>query len=397
MKHLSTITPADMKHINRTAVLELLRQEKTLSRSQLSKYLGISFPSIMRIVENLIEDNLVKEIGEIEYSGGRPRTMVGLNTEDLLAVSVDLSGDDINGAITNLNGDILHEQSVSHKNLFGDDLYEAVCSLIKNLLEKGRTYKKTLKGIGIGVPGVTEHITGKVIYAPSLNWKNMNLKESLENEFNMPVVVDNDVNMAALGELWFGRGQGASNIVLMNIDTGVGMGIILNNVLYRGSNEAAGEIGYMMPKKSMLDCDYPEYGALEYLIGGVGIVKQAREALKDKLDEKQLKKMRCVDVFNAYKENNEWACNIIDDFIGYLSMAVITSSAILNPEVFIISGEISKWADLFIDRLNENIKGKLPSAPRIEISQLNKKAYVLGTTIKLLHNTSNYYTVQELS
>lgn len=351
----------------------------------------------MRIVEDLIEDNLVKEIGQIEYSGGRPRTMIGLNTEDLLAVSVDMSGDTINGAVTNLNGDILYDENITCGNLMGEEAYKEVCILIEKLISKGKTYKKTIKGIGIGVPGVTEHITGKVIFAPCLDWKEMKLKDRLEDEFNMPVVVDNDVNMAALGELWFGRGQGASNMVLMNIDTGVGMGIILNNALYRGSNEAAGEIGYMIPEKAMLNDNYPEFGALEYLIGGMGIENQARQALKESVDDIKLKKIKCKDVFDACRDNEDWACRIIDNFIGYLSMAVITASAILNPEVFIISGEISKWGDVFIDKLNENIKGKLPNTPRIEISKLNKKAYVLGTTIKLLHNTSNYYTVQELS
>jgi len=351
----------------------------------------------MRIVENLIDENLVKEIGESEWSGGRPRTMVGLNTEDQLAVSVDLSGDVINGAITNLNGDMLYEESVSQKKLVGNSAYQAVCKLIEKLITKGKTYKKDIKGIGVGVPGITEHMTGKVIYAPSLEWKDMDLKDSLEEMFDMPVVVDNDVNMAALGELWFGKGQGTSNMVLMNIGTGVGMGIILNNALYRGSNEAAGEIGYVIPKKSMLKNNYPEYGALEYLIAGVGIEKQARQAQKDRLEKEQIKNIRCEDVFAACRDSQEWACKIVDDFVDYLSMAIITASAILNPEVFIISGKIAKNADMFIDRLNENIIGKLPNVPRIEISELNKKAYVLGTTIKLLHNTSNYYTVQELS
>jgi len=397
MKRLPTITPADMKHINRTAVLELLRQEKALSRSQLSKYLGISLPSIMRIIENLIKEKLVKEVGSSEWSGGRPRTMVELNTADQLAIGIDLSGEVLCGAITNLNGDILFEKNIDGKKATKEKAYELVCKLVDELIIEGKTFNKNIRGIGVGVPGVTEHLTGKVVYAPSLDWKDIPLKKRLEEKFSMPVVVDNDVNMAALGELWFGKGQGATNMVLMNIDTGVGMGIILNNALYRGSNEAAGEIGYLIPNRDLINNTYPNFGALEYLIGGIGLEKQAREILKGKISDEEISRIHSQDVFNAYRDNEEWSKKIIDSFIDYLSMAVITTCSILNPDVLIISGEISENSNIFIDKLKENIKGKLPSVQRVEISDLKKKAYVLGTTIKLLHNTSNYYTVQELS
>jgi len=397
MKCLTTITPADMKYINRTAVLELLRQEKTLSRSQLAKHLGISFPSIMRIIDDLIKENLVREIGMSEWSGGRPRTMIGLNTKDQLAISIDLSTNIACGAITNLNGDILYEENISRTEFKGEYAYEAVSQLIEKLIAYGKKYKKNIRGIGVGVPGVTEHMTGKVIYAPSLNWKEFQLKARLEKKFMMPVVVDNDVNMAALGELWFGKGQGTTNMVLMNIGTGIGMGIILNNALYRGSNEAAGEIGYLIPKKSLLKNNYPEFGALEYLMAGIGIEMQAKKILKNQLSKKEWHNINSEYVFKAYRNKEKWASKIINNFIDYLSMAIIATSAILNPDVFIISGAISKDADLFMEQLKINVAGKLPNIPRIEKSSLNQKAYILGTTIKLLHNTSNYYTVQELS
>ena len=175
------------------------------------------------------------------------------------------------------------------------------------------------------------------------------------------------------------------------------MGLILNNALYRGTSEAAGEIGYMIPDREMLKNAYPEFGPLEYLVAGVGLAKQAREVLKGKIPDEELEHINAEDVFNAYRNNEEWAFPIVDNFIVYLSMAIIATCAMFDPEIVIIGGGISKASDVFMDRVRENLKGKLPNLPEISISDLKTKAAVLGATIKLLHNTSNYYIVHELS
>lgn len=398
MKHLSTLTPTDMRNINRTAVLELLREKGPISKSYISEELGISLPSILRITDGLITEKLVRETGGSEWSGGRPRTLIEFNTTEQLTVGIDLGGTKVYGAVTDLGGSILFDKTIHRHNSIGEESYEIVVDLIKELIDYANKTGKDLRGIGIGVPGVTEHKTGKVLHAPSLEWIDFSLKEKLEKEFGIPVVVDNDVNMAALGEMWFGHGQGISNLALMSIGTGIGMGLILNNTLYRGSHEAAGEIGYLIPSRKYLDNTYNTgFGALEYLAAGVGLVDQAKKALKGKRSPEELEEISGEDVCNAFRNGEEWSFKIIDNLVDYLSIAIIGTCAFFDPEVIVIGGGISRASDIFLDRVKKRLEGKLPAMLRLKISTLGTKASVLGATIKLLHDTSNFYIVQELS
>jgi glucokinase-like ROK family protein len=395
MKFFRPLTPRDMRTINRTAVLEIIRTEGPVSRGHIAGALGLSLPSVVRIVDDLRADNLVRPTGKSEFSGGRKRPLLEINTTDNLSIGIDLGGTKAYGAICDLRGEILCEYSVNNHKTHGADSYDVVKDLIGLLLSHARKEGLSVAGIGIGVPGVTEPQSGVVQRASSLKWKNFPLKKRLEKDFGLTTAVDNDVNSAALGEMWFGHGKNVSNLVLVALGTGIGAGLIMDGILYRGANLCAGEIGYIPWDKSCLDQEYPEFGPLEFVASGLGIAEQAKKRAIFSPDV--LGEVTAQDVFEACGRGEERAKQLVEEIADYLAMALISVCSIADPDVIVIGGGISHSADLFIDRVRSRMEGRMPQMPRVEISALRERATVLGTMINLLHLKEDFCVVRSMS
>jgi len=384
------MTPLIMRLINRTAVLEYIRKHGCSSRAVISKNLDLSLPSVVRIVNELLEEKLLRYKDGYEDSGGRPRLLIELATDENIAIGLDLGGTKAKACIVNYNGDILFEHVVKLHNTEGEESYQMVHDLILEMAIHAKTLNKIIRGISVGVPGVTDHKAGKVLFAPSLNWKDFPLKERLKRDFDMPVIVENDVNMAALGEMWFGSGKTLSNLVLIALGTGVGAGVIVDGCIYRGLNESAGELGYMIFEKEELDQEYPKFGPLEYAIAGTGLGIQAKEALKGVYSEEELTKITAKNLFEAYNRGEEWTVNIISDFVDKLAMTIIAVSSFVDPETIVLSGGVMDSAKVFLPQLKELIKDKVPEKTSLEVSRLGARAAILGGAVSLLYQLNNY-------
>jgi len=387
--HLS-ITPPIMRLINRTAVLEYIRKHGCSSRAVISKNLELSLPSVVRIIDDLFEEKLLRYKGGHEDSGGRPRLLIELATDENIALGLDLGGTKAYACIVDYNGDILFEHVVKLHNTEGEESYQMVHDLISEMTIHAKSFKKTIRGISVGVPGVTDHKTGTVVFAPSLSWKDFPLQERLKKDFDMPVIVENDVNMAALGEMWFGCGKTLSNLVLITLGTGLGAGVIVDGCIYRGSHEASGELGYMVFEKDELYHEYPKFGPLEYSIAGAGLAIQAKEALKGVISEEELEKITAENLFEAYSEGEEWTMNIISNFVDKLAMTIIAASSVMDPQMIVLSGGVMDSAIVFLPRLKELIKDKVPENTFLEVSGLGARATILGGAVSLLYQSNNY-------
>jgi predicted NBD/HSP70 family sugar kinase len=249
----------------------------------------------------------------------------------------------------------------------------------------------------VGVPGVTLHQEGVVKWANSLNWRDFPLKKRLSERYSLPITVDNDVNLAALGELWFGAGQNCQNMITITIGWGIGAGIIIDGSLYRGSREASGEIGDMLPGREFLGRSFNDFGALESVASGKGIAEQAREILKDRRTPQELENLTAEDVFDAARLGQKWAIHLIDKTIDYLAIMVANLSVYFDPDLIVIGGGVSRSADLLIEPILNRIQGTIPTLPRLEASNLGLRASVMGAITHVLHNTADFYVVHKLS
>jgi glucokinase-like ROK family protein len=356
----------------------------------------MSLPTVMRIVEDLMEEDLVRVHGMGESTGGRPSSLLEFNGNAYAVVGVDLGGTKMFGTVADLSGTIQHERYVPHKPASGpDDHLEELCEFIEMLLDAPRPPGQRVRGVGVGVPGFTLVPEGIITWAPALGWRNLPLQEILSERFDMPVFVENDVNLTALGEWGFGAGQGAANLVSIAIGTGIGAGIILGGALYRGHNQAAGEVGYLLPGAEFLGRRYDQFGALESLASGTGIAERACQLLKQE-ELPMPTDLSAHDVFAAARNGAGWAQQVVGETVDYLSLAIASIGTLLDPEVIILGGGVARSADLLIEPILQQLEGAIPFVPRLVASSLGRRAAAMGAIMLVLNATTEYFVVKRL-
>jgi glucokinase-like ROK family protein len=391
-----TIDATQMRQVNRSAILELIRQHSPLARSEISRWLELSLPTVIRIVDELIADDLVRSTGETAGEAGRPRELLEFNKSGGAVIGIDLGGTKLYGALANIGGEILGEVTKHQHASSGEESYKLVEGMVQTLLELAGEKEQRLLGIAVGAPGVTHIRSGQVEWAPSLDWRDFPLKQRLSDRFQLPVAIDNDVNLAVLGEQWFGVGRGVNNLLLLAIGTGMGAGLIIDGVIYRGHNEAAGEVGYFLPEIGALGKHYEQFGAMENIVSGTGIAERAKRILNGTYPEAELQALTASDVFEAARNGEDWASHIVDETADYLSMVVADIATLLDPELVILSGGVSNSMDMLIPPILRRLKGVIQHVPRLEVSALGAKATVMGAISLILHLTKDYHVVRRL-
>jgi len=320
-----------------------------------------------------------------------------LNVDGDVVLGVDLGGTKMYGAISDLGGNILDEVNLGHHGTSGEESFDRLVSLIDTLLASPKLGGRKVRGIGVGAPGITLHEEGIVTWAFTLNWKDFPLKARLSERFGLPVIVDNDVNLAALGELWFGVGQNTRNMILIAIGTGIGSGIILEGALYRGAHEASGEIGHMIPGREFLGGNFTDFGALESVASGTGIAERAGNARRSQTETADIENLLSEDVFDSARKGEAWAWKIIDETVDYLAIAIADLAVSFDPELIVLGGGVTGSADLLVKPILQRIEGMIPTPPTLVTSSLGLRATVMGAITNVLHNTANFYVVHKLS
>jgi predicted NBD/HSP70 family sugar kinase len=385
-----------MRGINRSAVLDVIRREGPIARTAIAESLQVSLMTVIRIVEELTAEDLIRQTGQKEWSGGRKRPLLEFNAEGHLVIGVDMNETRLYGVVADLAGNILNEASLL-QDPPGYIRYEPLVEIIDQLLQAAQETGKHIRGIGIGAPGITYYEDGQVQWAPTLEWRNFPVKEKLNERFHLPVILDNDVNLSALGEMWFGVGQNCTNLVLMIVGSGIGAGVIIDGTVYRGSHLTAGEIGFLLPDRTHLGVRREGIGALESLASGASIAARAREVLQASLPPEKLAALSAEDVFNAFRRGEEWSRPIIADTVDYLAQTVAALTVCYDPEMIVLSGGVAKSADLLIEPIYQRIEGVIPIRPQLVASNLGQRGAVLGTVIETLYNTADFYMVRKLS
>jgi glucokinase len=397
MAYPLTITASAMREINRSAILEIIRRDGPISRTAIAERLGVSLPTVMRIVDGLVMEGFIRPHGTTEWSGGRRRPLLEFNSDGFVVLGVDMGGTKMYGALSDLGGHILDEVNVARHGTSGEDSFNYLTTLIDKLLTSPKVDNQRVRGIGVGAPGVTMHKQGIVTWAYTLHWDMFPLKARLAERYELPITVDNDVNLAALGELWFGAAQNVQNMVLVAIGTGIGAGVIIDGALYRGAQEASGEIGNMIPGREFLGKNYQDFGALESAASGTGIAARARDLLGSQHSQAELADLTAEDVFEAGRKGASWAWTVINETVDYLVIAIANLVSLFDPELVVLGGGVSRSADMLIAPIMARMNGAIPNPPKLVVSDLGLQATVMGAITNVLHNTSNFYVVHKLS
>lgn len=227
-----------------------------------------------------------------------------------------------------------------------------IAASIEDKLAEKQIDKSEVKGIGMGVPGPVK-ADGTVLRCVNLGWGIFNVEEELSKLLDLPVKAGNDANMAALGEMWQGGGKGHKDIVMVTLGTGVGGGIILNGKMLAGTNGAGGEIGHICVNDDETEvCGCGNKGCLEQYTSATGIVRMAKIILNttDKPSKlRQIQYISAKEIFDAAKEGDELAATLVENHGKVLGKALAQIACVVDPEIFVIGGGVSRAGDILID------------------------------------------------
>lgn len=265
---------------------------------------------------------------------------------------VDVGGTTVKLGYFDLDGNVLGKWEIpTRKENGGMNIIPDIAGSILVKMKQNNIDKEEVAGVGLGVPGpVTED--GTVLVAVNLGWGKFNPNNQLSEILGLPVKTGNDANVAALGEMWKGGGQGHKNIVAVTLGTGVGGGIIVDGHVICGSNGAGGEIGHIhLEDEETQQCGCKGYGCLEQYASATGIVRLANKKLADSSKDSVLRKeeITAKSVWDAVKEKDELAVEVAEIYGQYLGKGLAVVANVVNPEIFVIGGGVSKAGKVVID------------------------------------------------
>lgn len=269
----------DMPHAtSRAAVLDVIRAAGTISRVRLIKATGFTGATISTVVRRLIDDGLVTEVGRSESTGGKPRTLLALNQSSRYAVGVHLDHSGITYALTDLGGSMVARMSRAGAGT--DDPPAVVARMadeVNKLIQGVGIRRELVLGLGLVSPGPLTPTSGMLLTPPTMrHWEEFPLDQALAEATGLPVLLENDATAATLGEHWSGMLRGTPSFAAVYMGTGIGAGLMIDGVVYRGPSGNAGEIGHMCLDVDGPDCWCGARGCTEALAGPAAIVTQAR-------------------------------------------------------------------------------------------------------------------------
>lgn len=269
-----------MRAINRAKILELIRTAGLASRVELSAMSGLSKASVTGITAELIREGLIIEKQSGDYEGGRRPRMLGLNPEGAYVVGVNLSIMEISVVIMNLEADIITTAShpLENRHYSVEEITELMVKTVQRCMWEGNFARDRISGVGIGVPGPVYVNSGIIRFLPNYGWKNVNLKDRIQQLLGLPCFIDNSSNTLAAAERWFGEGKGVDNFLVVTLLNGVGLGIVINGHIYRGADGIAGEFGHTLIVPGGPPCRCGKNGCIESFAGMTSLLRDARAA-----------------------------------------------------------------------------------------------------------------------
>jgi glucokinase len=307
------------------------------------------------------------------------------------AFGVDIGGTTVKIGLFDRDGNVIDKWEIPTVTEGGPDaILPNVASSITAKMQERRISSDEVEGVGAGSPGAIT-ADGHLVDAVNIGWKELNLSEELSSLLGLPVKASNDANVAAFGEMWKGAGQGCANMVMVTLGTGVGGGIIVNGQILSGATGGGGEIGHLHVDDEETDfCNCGNQGCLEQYGSATGIVRLAKKRLEQDNTPSTLRdgEITAKSVFDAVKAGDSVAVEIAESFGSYLGKGLGMIASVVNPEVIVIGGGVSKAGDVLIKYIEPNFK-KYAFPPcshaRIMLAQLGNDAGIYGAAGLILN------------
>ena len=375
-----------LRRLNRLRVIDALRDEGLISRAEIARRTGLSRSTVSSLVSELQADGLVIERPEPAAAygdqGGRPPILLSFDASAGVAVGIDFDHHHLRVAVSDLSSRILaeREQQLDTDHAAHEGL-DAAAELVGELLAEAGVDEARVIGAGMCLPGPVHRPTGVVGSTAILpGWVGVAAAEEMHRRLDLPILVDNDANLAALAEAAFGAGRDAKDLVYLMISSGIGAGLVLNGRLYRGAEGLAGELGHVLVDAEGPVCRCGNRGCLETVAGTDALADLLRRSHGDGLDGRAIVRLA--------REGDLGCRRVIADAGRAIGKAAATLVNVLNPELLIVGGDLSDAGELLLDGVRESLeRSALPTAVQaaeVVAGSLGDRAEVLGAIALVL-------------
>lgn len=362
-----------IRNINCTNVLEEIINSDPISRAFLAKKLGLTKATISSIVQELLNQKLVLEIGSDETKFGRKPILLSFNQKAGYAISIDLGDSIISAALTDLKGDAAQYKSIQTP---ADPalIVASLVELIQSMEQLTTSSIFGIVGITIGIHGVV-HLN-KVTYsehsASHTDISNIDLINELEQIFHIPVYIENEANLSAIGEYTFKSTY--ENISSLNIHNSISLGMVLRNTLYTGNNGFAGSIGHMIVVPDGRKCSCGNHGCLEQYLSIPSLLRDFGEKI-------HIDNVKLDDLFQAYQDKEPAAVEVIEQFVKFASISINNVLNVYNPDYLVLNCELTKRFPSLLDKIQDVLTCDLGSQKKIVASNLNNSVLYGGICV----------------
>ncbi len=383
------------KHLLKRRIVRYLYFHGPKSAAEISKKLKSSIPTISSIINELLSLDVIIEQGQGNSSGGRRPNLYGLQDDVFYILGIDIGWFTTKIAIFNTKLESVSE-FINHPLLLKDDnrLIHEIYDLANKLIDKSGIDRNKLIGVGIDMPGLIDAEKG-INYTYFYDEENT-LAKRFEDLFELPVFIENDANARTLAEYRYGLAKGTKNTLVLHVGWGVGLGMIINKELYRGSSGFAGEFSHIPLVENGLLCKCGKQGCLETVASGTALVRLAKEGIHQgkhsTLSEKIEKGQELIPktIIEAANEGDQFAISIIAKVGFELGKGIAALIQLFNPELIILGGRVAEANQYLLtpieQALNHYSIPKLRNQSKIKISKLGTNANILGAVAMVSEN-----------
>jgi len=361
--------PPLLRRLNERAVLESIRLAAPISRAEISRRAGISKPTVSIALQTLVDAGLVRESSAAPQGPHYGAVYFESVPEAALVLGLDLGARFLRGAICDLSGAVRARQDLELRSADVDEALTAVAGLRDSLVEASGLDDDLIDSAVVGVPGVVEADTGKLSLAANVEGlEGRALAEDLRERLGFPVALENDINLAALGEHWTGVARGVADFVFLSVGTGMGAGLVLEGELHRGYHGAAGEVDFAL--LGLGDDVDPSAPAVSQLAARLASDENGQTRLTAPFDVRA--------IFAAARGGDPLGRAVVEEEARRIALHIAPIAAVADVGLVVLGGGIGANGDLLLEPVRKHLGEWLPYPPRIETSSLGEAAVLTG-------------------
>ncbi|HZI20828.1 MAG TPA: ROK family transcriptional regulator [Pyrinomonadaceae bacterium] len=383
LKRANVARPNTVRDINRQIILNVIREKEPISRGEIAQQTALHRATISTILDGLLGEDLIEEVGAGESRGGRPPILLRLRAGGPVAVGVDLGTARTVVATADLAGRVLEQEEFATDPDISETLRRVSASVLRLVGRK----KRGVEGVGLSMPGLVDHETGSALFIPHFKWRDWPVASEIEDATGLPVTVDNDANAAALAELWFGRPEvhGVRDFVLVLVAEGIGTGMVFDGQIYRGEGGGAGEFGHTtVGEGAPVACAAGSRRCWEAFASERAALARYEMLTRRPPGRARPKFTQLVD---GALEGDGAARTALVQTAHYLGLGISNLISGLSPEAIIIGGPVARAWPLIVGEITQVVEENrclIRPSVRIIASTLGEQPKLLGAVSLVL-------------